>query len=144
MGRTARCFTQRTYGPVPKAPRRIQPRPALLPFPYERPAPGSFSGLDQNRLVARGGLIAARNHVDVERVELDPATDAAGSLGGDEGRAGAEEWVDDDVAAIGEVEERVLEHGGGLDGRMVFESSAGVGAKRRGARVGPEVRAHRD
>ena len=30
---------------------------------------------------------------------------SAGRFGGDEGRAGAEEWVDDNVAAIGEVEE---------------------------------------
>jgi hypothetical protein len=27
---------------VSKAPRWIQPRPALLPFPYERPEPGRF------------------------------------------------------------------------------------------------------
>jgi hypothetical protein len=45
-------------------------------------------------------LLAAHDHIDVERVELDPATDAAGLVGGDEGRAGAEERVDDDIAAM--------------------------------------------
>jgi hypothetical protein len=92
-----------------------------------------FSGLDQNPWIACRRLVAPYDHVYVERVELHPATDAASGLGGDEGRAGAKEWVDDKIAAIGEVEESVLEHSGRLDGRMVFESSAGIGAERRGA-----------
>jgi hypothetical protein len=37
--------------------------------------------------------------------------------------------VDDDVAAIREIQERVLEHGGRLDCRIVFEASSGVGAE---------------
>jgi hypothetical protein len=90
--------------------------------------------LDENRWVACRRFIAAHDHIDVERVELDPATDAAGLVGSDEGRARAEEWVDDNVAAIGEVEERVLENGGRLDGRMVLEATTGVGAERRGGR----------
>jgi hypothetical protein len=32
-----------------------------------------------------------------------------GLLGGDEGRVRAEEWVDDGVAAVGEVEKRIFE-----------------------------------
>jgi hypothetical protein len=52
----------------------------------------------------------------------------------------AEEWVDDDVAAIAEVEEGVLEHSGGLDARMVLEAPTVVGTERRG-RIGPNVRA---
>ena len=52
-----------------------------------------------------------------------------------------EEWVDDDVAAIAEVEEGVLEHGGRLDGRMVLEAATGVGPERRGARIRSDVRA---
>ena len=56
-------------------------------------------------------------------------------VSGEEGRARTEEGVDDDVAAIAEVEEGVLKHGGRLDGRMVFESSTHVGAERRGAEI---------
>jgi hypothetical protein len=63
----------------------------------------------------------ARDHIDVERVEFGPATDATGCfLGGDEGRAGAKERVNDDVAAIGEVEKGVLENGGWFDGLVAL------------------------
>jgi hypothetical protein len=43
--RATRGLTRRRFrrgGPESKARRRIQPRPALLPFPDERPAPGRF------------------------------------------------------------------------------------------------------
>jgi hypothetical protein len=39
--------------------------------------------------------------------------------------------VDDDVAAIAEVEEGVLEHRGWFGGRMVLEATAGVGVEGR-------------
>jgi hypothetical protein len=38
-------------------------------------------------------------------------------------------------------QQRVLEHRGRLDGRMVLEATAGVGAERGGAGIGPDVRA---
>jgi hypothetical protein len=76
-----------------------------FPSPTSAQRREGFSRLDKNRLVARGGLIPARNHVHLERVELDPATDAASAVGGDEGRAGAEEGIDDGVSAVGEVED---------------------------------------
>ena len=44
--------------------------------------------LDENRWVASRGLKSARDHIDVERIQLDAATDATGFLGGDEGGAG--------------------------------------------------------
>jgi hypothetical protein len=44
---------------------------------------------------------------------------------------------------MGEVEERVLRHGGRLGGRMVLKASAGVGAEREGARIGPDIRLFR-
>ena len=103
-------------------PRRIPPRPALLPLTYARPAPRMSR---RSRRESLGRLSwphsGVRSH-HIERVELDAATDPAGLIGGDEGRARAKEWVDDDVATIGEVEERVLEHRGRLDGRMVLEA----------------------
>src|SRR5665213_1043494 len=62
------------------------------------------AGLDENRQVARRGLVAADGHVDIERVQLHASAHPAGLLAGDEGRAGTEERIDDHVAAIGEVE----------------------------------------
>ena len=79
-----------------------------FPSPTSAQRLEGFSGLDQNRWIARRRLAASYDHVDIERVEFDPATDAASGLGGDEDRAGAKEWVDDKIAAIAEVEERVL------------------------------------
>jgi hypothetical protein len=38
--------------------------------------------------------------IDVERIELDPATDTACPFGGNQRGAAAQEGVDDDVAAV--------------------------------------------
>ena len=65
----------------------------------------ALPGLHEDRGLAARPLVAADNHVDVKRVELDSAADAAGLVRCDEGRTGAEERVDDNVAAIAEVEE---------------------------------------
>ena len=62
-----------------------------------------------SRRVARRGLIPARDHIHIKRVDLNATTNALGLLRGDEGRARAEEWVDDGVAAVGEVEKRIFE-----------------------------------
>jgi hypothetical protein len=37
-------------------------------------------------------------------------------------------------------EERILEHGGRLDRRVVLQATAGVRAQGRGAEIGPDVR----
>ena len=70
----------------------------------------------------------------------DAEADAAGRLGRDQRRARAEERVDDGFSALGEVEEGVLEHGGGLDRRMMLQAPAGVGAQRGGAGISPHIR----
>jgi hypothetical protein len=66
-----------------------------------------LAGLGENRQVARRGFIAAYDHIDVQRIEFDASAHTLGLLGGNESRAGAEKWINDDIAAIGEVEERV-------------------------------------
>jgi Recombinase len=136
-----------------EAPVAEQGPTSLSGFALMRPGRGRFSlaprrqltealpGLHEDRGLAACPLVAADNHVDMKRIKFDPATGPASGLCGDEGRAGAEEWVDDQIVAIGEVEERVLEHGARLDGRMVLEAASGVGPERRGARIGPDVRA---
>ena len=63
-----------------------------------------LAGLGEDREAARGGLVAPNDHVDIERIDLDPAADTTRGLGGDEGRAGAEKRVDDDVAAVGQID----------------------------------------
>ena len=80
---------------------------------------------DLQRRVACCGRVSAHDHLDIERVQVDTPADVADLVGGYEGRARAEEWVDDDVAAIGEVEERVREHRGRLGGRVVLKAAAG-------------------
>ncbi len=100
-----------------------------------------LAGLGEDRWVVCRGLIAAHDYIDVEWIEFDATADAASPVCGDEGRTGTEERVKDDVIAFGDVEDGVLEHGGRLDGRMVLETAACVGAERRGAGIGPEVRA---
>src|SRR5271166_1945376 len=111
-----------------------------LPRPACRQRLERLAGLGEDRTVSSGGLVAPNDHVDIERIDLDAATDTTRGLGGDEDRAGAEKRVDDDVAAVGQIDKGVFQHGGRLDGRVVFEAAAGVGAQRRGARIGPDVR----
>src|SRR5580658_2689166 len=101
----------------------------------------NLAGLHEDRGLAAGRLVATHDDVDVERIELDTAADAAGFLCGDEGRPGPEERVQHDVASVGKVEERVLDHCGRLNRRMVLEASARVRAQRGGAGISPDVRA---
>ena len=59
--------------------------------PAQRKRREGPDGLDENRRVAcRRFIAAAHDHIDLERLELDPTTDAGGLVGDDEGRAGAE------------------------------------------------------
>jgi hypothetical protein len=74
-------------------------RLASVPASCARERLERLAGLDENRLVARRQLIAPQDHIDVERIELGATADATGLVGCDECRAGAEERVDDDVAA---------------------------------------------
>jgi hypothetical protein len=107
------------------APLESGPRSALPPLTYSRQCVERLAGLDKNRRVAGCGRVLAHDHLDIERVQVDTPADVADLVGGYEGRARAEEWVDDDVAAIGEVEERVREHRGRLGGRVVLKAAAG-------------------
>ena len=69
-------------------------------------------------------------------VQVDTPADVADLVGGYEGRARAEGWVDDAVAAIGEVEERVREHRGRLGGRVVLQ---GRGGRPKARTFGPRL-----
>jgi hypothetical protein len=75
--------------------------PPLNPTPRPASPPCSSRGqrierppdLVKDRLVAYRGLIAAHDNIDVHGVDLNAAADAPGPVGGDEGRARAEEPI---------------------------------------------------
>jgi len=80
-------------------PRRTRPHIIVgSDFALMRPGLGRFSlaprrqltealpGLREDRGLAACPLVAADNHIDVKRVELESAADAAGLVGRDEGR----------------------------------------------------------
>src|SRR5450759_4684687 len=52
----------------------------------------------------------------------EPSAAASASLfGSEECRSRTEEWVEDDVAAFGDIEQRVFQHGNRLDGGVVLK-----------------------
>src|SRR5277367_429970 len=81
-----------------------------LPLAPRRQLMEALTRLGESRSLAAGDLATANDHVDIERIELDAPTDAAGRLRSYEGRSGAEERVKHDVAPIGEIKERVFQH----------------------------------
>lgn len=97
----------------------------------------SLSCLDVDCVPASRVLEATDDDVDIERIEFNAAADAAGLLASDLGRAGAQEGIDDDLAAIGEVKESVFGHCGRLHRWVILEATASVGTERTGAGVGP-------
>ena len=58
-----------------------------LPLAPRRQLMEALTRLGESRSIAASGLVAANDHVDIERVELDATTDAAGFLGCDERRS---------------------------------------------------------
>ena len=88
----------------------------------------------------RGGFIAANDDVDIQGIEFDTAADAAGGLACDQRRAGSQERVEHDLAFLRQIVQRLDQHRGGLDRWVVLEPLSRIGALRRRARIGPEVR----
>ena len=82
------------------------------------------------------GLPAAHDHVDIKRIELEPAALPAGAFCGHQRRAAAQEGIEDDIAAPRTVENGVSDHRDGFDGRvergeMAFLARASKGQARR-------------
>src|SRR5580692_11493753 len=82
-------------------------------------------------------LPAADDRVDVAGVELQPVASPAGTLGGDQCRAAAEEGVEHDVAASRGVEDRVGDHRHRFDRRVERQEIALLAAAGEG--VGPGI-----
>ncbi len=94
-----------------------------LPRPSRGHVGEPLAGLDENGGIAPHGLIAPDDHVGIERVELNAAADAADLVRDDQRRARAEERIQDDVAAVGEV-------GGRSPLKAVVRAAAGGNAPR--------------
>ncbi len=85
-------------------------------------------------------FVSAQDDLDVERIKLEASAASAGLFASDEGRSRTEEWVDDDVATFGQVEQGIFQNGNRLDGGVVLQSFARFGAPARGAWIGPDIR----
>lgn len=68
-----------------------------------------FASISMRSLPAGYLLMSADNDVNVERVELDTATTAAGLLGRDQCRSGSKKRIEHHIAPVGQVEDRVLQ-----------------------------------
>src|SRR5271157_5532523 len=84
---------------------------------------------------------ATDRNVDVEGVDLDPTADAARPLRRHQGRAAAEERVEDDVATDRAIEERVGDQPDRLHGRVQLIETSLLARLREGrrARIVPDV-----
>jgi hypothetical protein len=88
-----------------------------------------------------GRLLAADYDVNLERITLDAAAHPPGILGCDQGRSGAKEGTEHKLAAVGEVSQGVLEHGGGFHGREILSPPLRVRSRQR--RISPLIRGAR-
>src|ERR1700730_11990178 len=75
---------------------------------------GPFEG----RSLAGIGLPAPHDYVAIFGLILDAPRLTTGLFSGDKRAAAAGKWVEHDRAALGDVPDRVRQHGHGLDGRM--------------------------
>ena len=66
-------------------------------------------------------FVSAQDDLYVERIKLEATAASAGLFASDECRSRTEEWVDDDVATFGQVEQRVFQHGNRLDGGVFLQ-----------------------
>ena len=69
-------------------------------------------------LLARHLLPALNRRIDIQRIELDAITAPVGALGGQQGAATAQEWVQNDVVAFRAIEDYVRDQLNGLHSRM--------------------------
>src|SRR5258706_2927965 len=93
---------------------------ALVVTPAGRYLFEGLARVGENNGSARFRLIASDNDIDVEWIEFDAAAHPPGILGGDESRPGAEEGVENNLATVGQVDQRILQHCGWFHSRMIL------------------------
>ena len=96
------------------------------------------------RLVESGDFACGRlkttdDHIDIERVEFEPAANTPRLVRGDERGARTQERVKDNIPAMGEVDSASSIMAAGLTGRMLLKSATGVRAQRPSSGIGPDV-----
>ena len=65
---------------------------------------------------------SAQDDLDIKWIKLEAAATSAGLFASNKRRSRTEEWIEDDVAAFGHVEQCVLQHGNRLHGRVMLQS----------------------
>src|SRR5262245_59526805 len=99
-----------------------------------------FPGLFENGWPSRRGLVTAQDDIDIERVEFHAAAASASSFSSDEGRSRPEEWIEDDVAAIRHIKQRILQHRAGFHSWMLSQTFSSLRSHAGGAWIVPDVR----
>src|SRR5262245_31255466 len=84
---------------------------------------------------------SADGHVDVKRVEFDQPRDSAGALRGENSRAAATEWIENDAVALAAVANEIGNECDGLHRRMQREIASTGRMKAVDARTIEDVRA---
>jgi hypothetical protein len=74
----------------------------------------------ENNGCARFRLVSSDNDIDVKWIELDAAAYPPGFLGGDQGRPRAKEGIENNLATVRQVDQRVLQHCGWFHSRMIL------------------------
>jgi hypothetical protein len=64
----------------------------------------------QNRIAFGEILPAPDGRIDIERVNFETIAAPADTLSGEDGRAGADEWIKDNIAAARNISQRVRNH----------------------------------
>ena len=65
-------------------------------------------------------LITPNDDIDLEWIELNAAAHPTGILGGDQGRPGVEEGIENNLTTVCQVDQRILQHCGWFHSRMVL------------------------
>ena len=110
-------------------PARILASVVAFVTPAARDRCEGLSRVGEDNGCARCCLIAPDDDVDVEWIELDTAAHPPGILGSHKCRPRAEEGVENNLATVREIDQRILQHCGRFHRRMILETFSGVRSK---------------
>src|SRR4029077_9828179 len=97
------------------------------------------SAINVNGILSREGLPALDGDVDKARLDLDRVSAAADALCCQNGRAGATERIEHDIATAGTVLDGIRHQRDRFDRRMALQLIESSGAKRVDAGVVPDI-----
>jgi hypothetical protein len=79
-----------------------------------------LASLSENSGDARFRLEASNNYINVERIELDAIAYSPGILGGNESRPGGKKGIENNLAAVCQIDQCILQQCGRFHGRMIL------------------------